>query len=88
MPYVNSQSRDKIDPWMQELLSRISDEGVSTGELNYIVTRVVTAWLPAIASYDQIADVVKTMEMAKLELYRRVAAPYEDYKAAENEDVY
>jgi len=33
-------------------------------------------------------DAIGALECAKLELYRRVAAPYEDTKIAENGDVY
>jgi len=32
--------------------------------------------------------IIGALECAKLELYRRVAAPYEDDKIAENGDVY
>jgi len=39
-------------------------------------------------SYTFINDCVGALEGAKLELYRRVASPYEDKKIAENGDVY
>jgi hypothetical protein len=53
------------------------------------VTRVLSAWLQKRGlSYAAIADVVTVLETAKLEFYRRVAAPYEDRKVAENGDVY
>ena len=38
--------------------------------------------------YAALAEAVGVIETAKLELYRRVAAPYEDDKIVENGDVY
>ena len=59
------------------------------GDINYIVTRLLTHWIEARGvSYTVIADVVGVLETAKLELYRRVAGPYEDRKIEENGDVY
>jgi hypothetical protein len=42
----------------------------------------------AIPSYQSINDVLGALEGAKLEFYRRIAAPYEDTKIQENGDVY
>jgi len=36
----------------------------------------------------QINEVIGVLECAKLELYRRVAAPYEERKRIENGEVY
>ena len=44
--------------------------------------------LQRIEKLGTIGDVVNAMECAKLEFYRRVAAPYEDTKIKENGDVY
>jgi len=38
--------------------------------------------------YQNINDLLGALEGAKLELYRRVAAPYEDEKVESNGDVY
>ena len=39
-------------------------------------------------NYTNINEVIGVLECAKLELYRRVAAPYEDEKIEQNGDVY
>lgn len=39
-------------------------------------------------NYQLINDVIGAVEGAKLEFYRRMAAPYEDKKKDENGDVY
>jgi hypothetical protein len=59
------------------------------GELTYEVTVAVDRYLDRRPlSYAHIAEAVAALECAKLELYRRVASPYEDDKRAINGDVY
>lgn len=60
------------------------------GELNYQLTQVINFYLAngIGISYTKINDVVGALECAKLEVYRRIAAPYEDKKCKENGDVY
>jgi hypothetical protein len=79
MPYITHKA--KIDVYW---------EGAKTaGELNYSLTQVVLTYLQNNGlSYQHINDAIGALEGAKLELYRRVAAPYEDTKIAENGDVY
>lgn len=85
MPYVSPEARRRLD------------EGAapeSAGELNYALTRLVDGYLSRLAGsdgrlrYAHLNEVMGVLECAKLELYRRVAAPYEDEKIAENGDVY
>jgi hypothetical protein len=38
--------------------------------------------------YANINEAIGVLECAKLELYRRIAAPYEDHKISETGDVY
>lgn len=59
------------------------------GELNFAITALV--WDYHVVNggrYQHINDVLGALEGAKLEFYRRVAAPYEDKKCEENGDVY
>ena len=59
------------------------------GQLNYAITCVLKDYIESNGlSYDTINDIVGALEGAKLEFYRRVAAPYEDKKIIENGDVY
>lgn len=62
----------------------------SAGELNLAVTALVDDYLMAHGPlrYELLNEVVGVLESAKLELYRRVVAPYEDRKMAQNGDVY
>jgi hypothetical protein len=81
MPYINEDAR-----------RRLTDGGVpeTSGELNYAITRLVDEYLVRAGGvrYGHINEVIGALECAKLELYRRVAAPYEDTKIEESGDVY
>ncbi len=88
MPYITQESRGLYDAEIAALAEAVSD-ATPDGDLTYIVSRLLVEWLQKRGlSYAAIADVVKVLETAKLEFYRRVAAPYEDGKAALNGDVY
>ncbi len=85
MPYVNSEARSRL---------AAGEAPRNAGELNYAVTRLVDAYLlgrgreAGRVRYAHLNEVMGVLECAKLELYRRVAAPYEDEKQAESGDVY
>lgn len=73
-------------------LARISlQEGFdpeTPGELNYTLTRTCHRYLENRGQkYDTYAEIVSALECAKLELYRRLIAPYEDTKIEANGDV-
>lgn len=58
------------------------------GDLNFAITKLIDQYLQDDLNYSGINTVIGVLECAKLELYRRVAAPYEDKKCADNGDVY
>lgn len=79
MPYIKQIQR-------KELGYRDPD---NAGELNFDITDVINRYIAAKElSYQTINDIIGALECAKLELYRRVASPYEDAKMKENGDVY
>ena len=81
MPYIEQEARERIDR---------GGRPETTGELNYAITRLVDDYLVGRGGirYAHLNDVVGAIECAKLELYRRLAAPYEDGKRASAGDVY
>jgi hypothetical protein len=85
MPYVTQEARGRLDE---------GGAPENAGELNYALTRLVDAYLSRCAEadsrlrYAHLNEAIGVLECAKLELYRRVAAPYEDGKIAESGDVY
>jgi hypothetical protein len=80
MPYIDPDLRPDIDNGLAM--------PSTVGELNYKITREVDEFLNGAVNYDAINEVIGVLECAKLELYRRVGAPYEDMKGAANGDVY
>jgi len=81
MPYIKQIARKK--------LAVVMAIPKTSGELNYMITCLVTDYMTAKGkSYETINDIVGALEGAKLEFYRRIAAPYEDLKIKENGDVY
>ncbi|TGD70641.1 hypothetical protein E4634_20915 [Mangrovimicrobium sediminis] len=81
MPYVSKDAREKLET---------SKYPESPGELNYMITRMVDEYLVSKGGlrYTNINEVIGALECVKLELYRRIAAPYEDKKKEETGDVY
>lgn len=57
--------------------------------LNYCISTLLSKSLAAQGTnYRKINELIGVLECAKLELYRRVASPYEDEKKDSNGDVY
>ncbi len=84
MPYIKQEDRPEIRAAAEELASLCR----SPGELNYGITVVLHDMLRELGKdYDMCASLVATLECVKSEFYRRVMAPYEDMKAAENGDI-
>lgn len=81
MPYINNGHRIYLEDHPLDVKS--------TGELNYMITGVIAEYLERNGlSYAVINNIMGALEGAKLEFYRRVAAPYENKKILENGDVY
>lgn len=81
MPYIKQERRG--------ILRDFYDQPDNSGELNFQLTQVVLEYMEKHGkSYAAVNDILGALEGAKLEFYRRVAAPYEDRKIAENGDVY
>jgi len=80
MPYIRKEKRVPL------LSGSVPD---NAGELNFQITSLITQYIRKhILSYSTLNDVLGALEGCKLELYRRVVAPYEDKKIKENGDVY
>ena len=81
MPYIKQDRRDRM--------IADGDAPQDPGELNYLITELVYAYFNMHGGrYAQINDVLGALEGAKLEFYRRIAAPYEDAKIIQNGDVF
>lgn len=95
MPYIAESRRKQLDDQISELINKMitldqdSLVRLSPGDLNYIFTKLAIGFSNSKGiSYQTFNDVLGALEGAKLELYRRLIAGYEDYKAKQNGDVY
>lgn len=84
MPYIKDENREKFFESLTELTESITCEG----DLNYIITSLVHMQLMKKGlKYQEINNLIGALECAKLELYRVIAAPYENLKMKENGNV-
>jgi hypothetical protein len=82
MPYVTQLDRPRLDS---------GGEADTAGELNYVITKKIDSYLARKGvNYANLNEAIGVLECAKLELYRRIVASYEDTKIQnpENGDVY
>jgi hypothetical protein len=99
MPYIKQNQRDNIDnalEWLMEEISVHFEDKDLDGALNYVISRIVTESIYLAQDYDpsvtewayrDIARAVAVFECAKLEFYRRIAAPKEDKAIEKNGDI-
>lgn len=80
MPYIKPEARVDFS------ITAVPEDA---GELNYAFTFIIRKYLESKPlKYQTFNDIIGALEGAKLELYRRLIAPYEDTKIKENGDVY
>ena len=92
MPYIHQDKRSQLDPYIDDIYHtlvgmRLDDESTDTeGNLNYLITRLLMKIYgdKDNTRYSQINDAIGMLECCKMELYRKVAAPYENQKEHEN----
>ena len=81
MPYIKQEQRIDIDAVIHQLAPLIKDAGT----FNYAVTRLSHLYIKEKGlRYANLNELIGAMECMKLELYRKIAAPYETEKLVEN----
>jgi len=79
MPYIKEEDREDLQ-YVRAL---------DAGQLNFQITSIVDTYLTTKGvNYGNINEAIGVLECAKLELYRRIASPYEDIKLRDNGEVY
>lgn len=88
MPYILAADRDKLQS-AADAIAAVVDQDTTAGDLNYLMSLMAKAYIEAKGlRYEHLNAVVGALESAKAEFQRRVVAPYEDQKIADNGDVY
>ena len=85
MPYIRAERRVAMNRMMNQLVDAINSDAID-GELTWVISELLIAFYGG--SYSSIKDGIGILECAKLEYYRRVAAPYEDGAIKRNGDIY
>lgn len=96
MPYILPKTREELDRFISLLSTAVNSasyhpdvgqrQAQYVGAMNYAITKLVAESSQVFTSpnYSTINALIGVLECAKLELYRIVAAPYEDQKRSEN----
>lgn len=93
MPYIEPENRHKYETAITEIVTQLNLRGTSglypVGDLNYIISTIIQKTLQRQGMrYQTLNAIVGSLECCKLEVYRRLASPYEDEKITKNGDVY
>lgn len=83
MPYIIKKYRKAIDNVVYAFQAALGDR-VITGNLNYFLFKLAQR---ECYTYTDYQSFIGELEAAKLEIYRRQVAPYEDEKIKVNGDV-
>jgi len=89
MPYIEPEHRKDLEGDLKRIQTGLlwfTNKG--PGYLNYIITKILVSWLGTNPNYAKYNEVIGVLECAKLELYRRQVAAYEEKKCLQNGDVY
>lgn len=82
MPYISEQTRDNLIPYSES-------SATTPGELNFQISILIDQYLHRKGkNYENLNAVIGVLSCAKMEYYRRIAAPYEDEKIQQNGDVF
>ncbi len=92
MPYIKQEDRKPKDFHIIDLVGKCD----TVGDLNYSISKLIHLWMTKQESskgskyearYATHNAAIGVLECAKLELYRRLTAPYEDKVMNENGDL-
>lgn len=88
MPYIPKSDRKQYVSLIEELAALVpQDRAKRAGHLNFIITKLLHTACGNEMRYSDHNEAIGVLECAKLELYRRRTAPYEDQKIKEEGDV-
>ena len=90
MPYIKPELRAKVDELVDALCTilQFTELENAPGMTNYIISRIISDDIRRNRCYITINEAIGVLECCKLELYRRLAADYEDQKCEQNGDVF
>ena len=90
MPYIKQSLRDKVDPYIEDLVANIASRPGHVGVLNYVCTRILLGVCRrryTEINYEQLVMLNGILETMKSEINNRLTDPYEFHKQWTNGDV-
>ena len=92
MPYIKQKDRVALRPLVEALMDELSKQksmDKAVGTVNYTFSRILGRVLNIHGlRYCNLNALIGVLECCKMELYRRIAVPYEEKKIADNGDVF
>jgi len=90
MPYLPKQERIELDSLIPELVDVVLASGTNpASNMNYLIAKISDEIVMRRGErYGLYNSLIGALECYKLEIYRRMIAPYEDEKIISNGDVY
>lgn len=93
MPYITQSKRQEINDCMKDILDYLNNHVVSIGEINFMISNLINFLIRKSCENDSFNysicnELIGVLECAKLELYRKVIAKYEEKKIQENGSLY
>ena len=83
MPYIKVERRKKLN-WIIDNLNAVFSDIGFVGNLNYVLYKIALRRCRCYADY---AAFIGELEAAKLEIYRRQIAVYEELKMSQNSGI-
>ena len=77
-----------IDPLERPKIAATLPVGLSTGQLNFLLSDLIDQWIGEVPNYDKLNSAIGVLECCLQEVYRRVVTKFEDRKILENGDVF
>ena len=86
MPYIKQEQRDRLNSIVSQFCEADCFGPIlSAGDMNYLFSKMLHIWIGHKGlCYATLNEATGVLECCKQELYRQVAAPYEDKKKQEN----
>ena len=89
MPYIAPEGRNRLQIYLTALSEMMAQDEDFAGDFNFIICTLANEHLNRVGiRYKNLNRIIGALECSKLEIYRRVAAEYEDAKAEQNGDLF
>ena len=84
MPYISKERRY----YLGEVIEALKPLTIRPGDVAYLISHITNNTIEKYGTdFTQLSQIVGELEASKLEIYRRIVSPYEEFKKEANGDV-